>query len=179
MKLEVNENRECNDDNRLKKYEAEIVVIKPIEERQVESQLKDEDRHLVYTSLSETNVKSSTNKKESRKQIISDTVCGLAISNPIFIRFGSQPEFLNDLAASFRFRITSLVFSNNSQGQSLSTITKEVKNEGVVSGVKVQDTEKQKVNNASSSPTPDGRFSLKLSLTINMAQEQKNHRIYP
>ncbi|CAI9102531.1 OLC1v1000814C1 [Oldenlandia corymbosa var. corymbosa] len=177
--------------------------------KKLESQLKGEDRHLVYTALSETNVKLATNKEESRKQIGSDTGCGPTISNPIFIRFSNQSEvrcnqtitfplifndqdkkgskkndsgtvssativnpvlkqFGSQLQVSHNKMVTSL---NNSQGQSLSTVTKEVKNKGAISSVKVQDTEKQKVNSAYSSPTPDGRFSPKSGININMSQE--------
>ncbi|CAI9117810.1 OLC1v1019295C1 [Oldenlandia corymbosa var. corymbosa] len=74
MKPKVDKNSEGNEDNRFKNDEAEIKVVKPIEEQQIQLQLKDDNNQLVHAALSETNVESAINKEESRKHIDFDTV---------------------------------------------------------------------------------------------------------
>ncbi|CAI9106009.1 OLC1v1005057C1 [Oldenlandia corymbosa var. corymbosa] len=101
MKLEVNENRECNEVNWLKNVEVEIEVVKLIEERQVESHLKDNNCHLIHAALSETNLASTINKEMSCKLINSDAVGGSVISNPVFIQFGNQSEVRCDQPITF------------------------------------------------------------------------------
>ncbi|CAI9103380.1 OLC1v1001846C1 [Oldenlandia corymbosa var. corymbosa] len=210
MKPKVNEDKECNEDNRLKNDEAELKVVKPMEEQQIQSQLKDDNNQL---ALSGINLASTINKEKICKQT-SNTVSGSAISFPVFIQFDSQSEgrceqpinfslivqgrdslavtdkegakeigsnivssvtatnpVLKKFNNQFEVRRERVTTSSLNQGRHFSTVTKEVKNKGVVPGVKVQDDEKQKVNSAFSSPTLDARFSPKSGLSVNMAQE--------
>ncbi|CAI9115425.1 OLC1v1016325C1 [Oldenlandia corymbosa var. corymbosa] len=170
--LKTQELTQCKKDNWLKNDEAEIEVIKPIEERQVESQLKDEDRHLPEVRCDQPItfplIFHGQDKKGSKKND-SGTVSRATVANPVIKQFGSH------LQVPHNKMVTS---PNNSQGQSLSTVTKEVKSKGSISGDKVQDAEKRKVSNASSSPISNGRFNPKSALSVNMTQKEKNHRIY-
>ncbi|CAI9088369.1 OLC1v1022677C1 [Oldenlandia corymbosa var. corymbosa] len=138
MKPKVNENREYNEDNRLKNDEAEIEVIKPI--------------------------KNDRSNKKGSKTNDSGTVSSATMASPVLKRYGSQFQVVRNKI------VTSPM---NSQGQSFSTVTKEVKSKDVIYGSKVQDVEKRKVNSTFSSPISNGQFSPKSGLSINMAQEQR------
>ncbi|CAI9112777.1 OLC1v1013269C1 [Oldenlandia corymbosa var. corymbosa] len=191
VKSKVDVNSDRNKDNHLKKDDklekgqAELKFVKPIEEQQIQSQLKSEQ--MVHATLSEINLASTISKEKSCKQAGSNTISGSAISCPVFIQFCSQPEVRCDQPITFPLIVQGqdLLAVIDKEGakengsdivsRHLSTVTREVKNK-VVPGIKLQDDEKQNVNSASSSPTSDGRFSPKSGLSVNMAQEQKNRR---
>ncbi|CAI9095373.1 OLC1v1031312C1 [Oldenlandia corymbosa var. corymbosa] len=79
--------------------------------------------------------------KEGIKKDGSDRVSSAIVTNPVSKQFNSQSEVQCEKVATS---------SLNFQDQHLSKVTKEVKRKNVVSGFRVQDVEKQKVNNASS-----------------------------
>ncbi|CAI9089564.1 OLC1v1024155C1 [Oldenlandia corymbosa var. corymbosa] len=118
MKPKVDANSDGNKDNHLKeddmleKGQAQLKFVKPIEEQQIQSQLKDDQ--LVHATLSETNLASTINKEKSCKQTGSNTVSGSAISCPVFIQFGSQPEVRCDQPITFLLIL---------QGQDLLVVT--------------------------------------------------------
>ncbi|CAI9113613.1 OLC1v1014246C1 [Oldenlandia corymbosa var. corymbosa] len=130
-------------------------------------------RHLVYTALSEANVKSETNKEESRKQVGSDAVCGPAISNSVFIRFGSQLEVRCDQPITFPliFHGQGKKDSKENDSDIVSSATMEnpvlkrfgsqlqVPHNKMVTSVmssQVQNVGKRKISSTSSSPISNG-----------------------
>ncbi|CAI9102985.1 OLC1v1001391C1 [Oldenlandia corymbosa var. corymbosa] len=122
MKPKVDANSEGNKDDhskkddKLEKGQAELKFVKLVEEKQIQSQLKDDQ--LVHAALNETNVESTVNKEESCKLIGYDTVCSSAISNPVFIQFGSQPEVRCDQPITFLLIVQGrdLLAVNNKEG---------------------------------------------------------------